>query len=105
MLERLERVQHEQNDIQDQIALEKSGMLDATLPEIRRHVRRFKNLDYTITKNRQDLVDTFVNKIWLYNDGNAKVRYNVTDFHGGYKGSFYDRMVGTVGLEPTTSCV
>ena len=78
-------------------------MLDATLPEIRRHVKRFKNLDYTVTKSRQDLVDTFVNKIWLFDDGKAKVRYNITDFKNCHKGSFYDRMVDLQGLEPRTN--
>ena len=105
LLEKLEQIQTEQKDIQEQIVVEKSGMLDCDLHEIRHYVKRFKHLDYTVTKNRQDLVETFVNKIWLYDDGNAKVRYNVTDFRDSHKGSFYDRMVGTVGLEPTTPCL
>ena len=81
-----------------QLDTERTEYLDFTLPEIRRHIKRFKHLDYTITANRQALVDTFVDKVWLYDDRNAKIRYKVTDFH---KGSFLERLVPEVGLEPT----
>lgn len=105
LLDRLAKVQAEQKDIQEQILIEKSGLLDASLPELHRYVKRFKHLDYTDTKNRQDLVDTFVDRIWLYDDGKAKVRYNVTDFGCHKKGSFYDRLVETTRLELVTSCM
>ena len=104
LLEKLEQVQIEQKDLQEQILIEKSGLLDATLPELRRYVKRFKHLDYTEEKNRQDLIETFVNKIWLYDNTKAKVRYNITDFTC-HNGSFYDRMVEDSGLEPLTPCL
>ncbi|MCL2256207.1 MAG: hypothetical protein FWC11_05030, partial [Firmicutes bacterium] len=63
--------------------------LDFKLPEIRRYMKRFKHLDYSITKNRQALIDTFVDKIWHYDDKNAKIRYKVTDSSG----SFLNRLV------------
>ena len=105
LLEKLQQVQNEQKDIQEQILIEKSGLLDADLPEIRKYVKRFKHLDYTEEKNRQDLVETFVNKIWLYDDRKAKVRYNITDFRGHNVGSFYGRMVEVTGIEPVTLCL
>ena len=93
LLAKLDELQVEQKEIQEQILIEKSGLLDATLPQLRRYVRDFKHKDYTKTANRQALVETFVNKVWLLDDDKAKVRYNVTDFGGSKTGSFYDRMV------------
>ena len=98
ILDKLDQLQKEQKDIQLQLDTERTEYLDFTLPEIRKHIKRFKHLDYTITANRQALVDTFVDKVWLYDDNNAKIRYKVTDFH---KGSFLERLVPVVRLELT----
>ena len=99
ILAKLDQLQKEQKDIEQQLETERTAYLDFTLPQIRRYVKRFKHLDYSVTANRQALIDTFVNKVYLSDDGKSKIRYNVTDFHSG---SFLERMVGHIGLEPTT---
>lgn len=48
------------------------------------------NFYYTKTGNRKALIDTFVNKVFYYDDKKRKVRYNVTDFSTG---SLYERLV------------
>lgn len=91
ILNKLEELQNEQKEIELQLEVEKSGMFDFSFTIIRQHIKKFKHLDYKITKNRQALVDTFVNKIWLQDDNTkAKIRYNVTD---STSGSFLERMV------------
>ena len=101
ILEKLDLLQKEQKQLQLQLDTERTEYLDFTLPQIRRYVRRFKDLDYSLVENRQALIDTFVERVTLYEDGNAKIRYKVTDFA---KGSFLERLVPEAGLEPARPC-
>ena len=102
ILDKLEQLEKERKEIEQQLETEKSEILDYTLEDLRYYVKRFKHLDYTKTENRQALIDTFVNKVFYYGDKKGKVRYNVTDFSTG---SLYERVVETIGLEPMTSCL
>lgn len=102
ILEKLDQLEKERQEIELQLEVEKSQILDFKLEDLRYYVKRFKHLDYTKTENRQALIDTFVNKVFYYGDKKGKVRYNVTDFSTG---SLYERVVGTVRLELMTSCM
>lgn len=102
ILEKLDQLEKERKEIELQLEVEKSEILDFTLEDLRYYVKRFKHLDYSKTENRQALIDTFVNKVIYYGDKKGKVRYNVTDFSTG---SFYERMVEIIGLEPMASCM
>lgn len=102
ILDKLEQLEKERKEIEQQLEIEKSEILDYTLEDLRYYVKRFKHLDYTKTENRQALIDTFVNKVFYYGHKKGKVRYNVTDFSTG---SLYERVVGTVRLELMTSCM
>ncbi len=99
ILEKLDQLEKERKEIELQLEVEKSQILDFTLKDLRYYIKRFKHLDYTKTKNKQALIDTFVNKVICYGNKKGKVRYNVTDFSTG---SFYERVVGNKGLEPLT---
>lgn len=90
ILDKLEQLEKERKEIEQQLETEKSEILDYTLEDLRYYVKRFKHLDYTKTENRQALIDTFVNKVFYYGDKKGKVRYNVTDFSTG---SLYERLV------------
>lgn len=100
ILEKLDQLEKERKEIELQLEVEKSEILDFKLEDLRYYVKRFKHLDYTKTENKQALIDTFVNKVIYYGNKKGKVRYNVTDFSTG---SFYERVVDDTGLEPVTS--
>ena len=102
ILEKLDQLEKERKEIELQFEVEKSEILDFTLEDLRYYVKRFKHLDYSKTENRQALIDTLVNKVIYYGDKKGKVRYNVTDFSTG---SFYERLVEIIGLEPMASCM
>ena len=90
ILEKLDQLEKERKEIELQLEVEKSEILDFKLEDLRYYVKRFKHLDYTKTENKQALIDTFVNKVIYYGNKKGKVRYNVTDFSTG---SFYERVV------------
>ena len=39
----------------------------------------FKGLDYSVRKNRERLIDLFVRKVVVYNDGRKKITFNCLD--------------------------
>lgn len=102
ILEKLDQLEKERKEIELQLEVEKSEILDFKLEDMRYYVKRFKHLDYTKTENKQALIDTFVNKVIYYGNKKGKVRYNVTDFSTG---SFYERVVEITRLELVTSCM
>lgn len=77
-------------EIELQLDIAKSEMLDYKLEDFRYYVKRFKHLDYTKTENRKALIDTFVNRVTYLGGKNGKIRYNVTGFSSG---SLYERLV------------
>lgn len=97
IMEKLDQLEKERKEIELQLDIAKSEMLDYKLEDFRYYVKRFKHLDYTETENRQALIDTFVNRVTYLGGKKGKVRYNVTDFS---KGSFYERLVEIRGFEP-----
>lgn len=99
ILTKLDQLEKERKEIELQLEVENSNVLDFKLEDLRYYVKKFKHLDYTVTKNRQALIDTFVNRVVYLGGKKIKARYNVTDF---LSGSFYERLVEMIGLEPTT---
>lgn len=97
IMEKLDHLDKERKEIEQQLDVAKSEMLDYKLEDFRYYVKRFKHLDYTKTENRQALIDTFVNRVTYLGGKKGKVRYNVTDFS---KGSYYERLVEMRGFEP-----
>ena len=99
ILKKLNQLEKERKEIELQLEVEKSQMLDFTLEDLRYYIKQFKHLDYTKSKNKQALIDTFINKIVYYRNKKGKVCYNVTDFSTS---SFYERVVELTGVEPVS---
>ena len=55
--------------------------IDYTYADIRKWLQHFRTLDYTKTKNRKALIDTFIYRVVLYDD-KMKVLFNLK---GGQK--------------------
>ena len=80
--------------------------LRPTVNEVRFFLNQFRKGDVNDLKYRQALVDTFVNKIYLYDDKMA-VLYNTQDSHSDVTiddlSSSRAVLVDLMGVEPTTS--
>ena len=50
--------------------------IDYTYDDIRKWLQHFRTLDYTKTKNRKALIDTFIYRVVLYDD-KMKVLFNL----------------------------
>ena len=50
--------------------------IDYTYADIRKWLQHFRTLDYSKTKNRKDLIDTFIYRVLLYDD-KMKVIFNL----------------------------
>lgn len=94
IMEKLDQLEKERKEIELQLDVAKSEMLDYKLEDFRYYVKRFKHLDYTKMENRQALIDTFVNRVTYVGNKKGKIRYNVTDL---FCGSFYERLVEVRG--------
>lgn len=68
------------DDLERQIFMEKTSNTVPTVNEIRFFLNQFRKGDINDAKYRQALVDTFVNKIYLYDD-KMTVLYNTQDSH------------------------
>ena len=66
--------------LERQIFMEKTSNTVPTVNEIRFFLNQFRKGDINDAKYRQALVDTFVNKIYLYDD-KMTVLYNTQDSH------------------------
>ena len=78
--ERISQKKRERAELEQQILVETSAHPTPTVNEVRFFLNQFRKGDVNDLKYRQALVDTFVNKIYLYND-RMTVLYNTQDSH------------------------
>ncbi|WP_251546025.1 hypothetical protein [Pumilibacter intestinalis] len=60
------------------IESEKALQINYTYDDIRKWLEHFRTLDYTKTKNRKALIDTFIYRVLLYDD-KMKLIFNLKD--------------------------
>ena len=80
LAERISQKKKEHDDLERQILLEETTNTVPTVNEIRFFLNQFRKGDINDVKYRQALVDTFINKIYLYED-KMTVLYNTQDSH------------------------
>ena len=78
--ERISQKKRERNELEQKILVETSSHPTPTVNEVRFFLNQFRKGDVNDLKYRQALVDTFVNKIYLYDD-KMTVLYNTQDSH------------------------
>ena len=78
--ERISQKKREHNELEQQILVETSSHPTPTVNEVRFFLNQFRKGNVNDLKYRQALVDTFVNKIYLYDD-KMTVLYNTQDSH------------------------
>lgn len=78
--ERISQKKRERNELEQQILVETSSHPTPTVNEVRFFLNQFRKGDVNDLKYRQALVDTFVNRIYLYDD-KMTVLYNTQDSH------------------------
>lgn len=82
ILSQIEKLENENKELQDTIANEKAMQINYSYADIRKWLSHFRTLDYSKTKNRKDLIDTFIYKVILYDD-KMKVLFHLK---GGQQG-------------------
>ena len=78
--ERISQKKRERSELEQQIFVETSSHPTLTVNEVRFFLNQFRKGDVNDLKYRQALVDTFVSKIYLYDD-KMTVLYNTQDSH------------------------
>ena len=73
---------NENKELQGTIANEKAMQINYSYADIRKWLSHLRTLDYSKTKNRKDLIDTFIYKVILYDD-KMKVLFHLK---GGQQG-------------------
>ncbi len=81
ILAQIEKLESENKELNDTIESEKALQINYTYDDIRKWLDHFRTLDYTKTKNRKDLIDTFIYRVVLYDD-KMKLIFNLK---GGQK--------------------
>ncbi len=76
ILAQIEKLESENKELNDTIESEKALQINYTYADIRKWLQHFRTLDYSKTKNRKDLIDTFIYRILLYDD-KMKVIFNL----------------------------
>ncbi len=76
ILVQIEKLESENKELNDTIESEKALQIDYTYDDIRKWLQHFRALDYTKTKNRKALIDTFIYRVVLYDD-KMKVLFNL----------------------------
>ncbi len=76
ILSQIERLESENKELNDTIESEKALQINYTYDDIRKWLDHFRTLDYTKTKNRKALIDTFIYRVVLYDD-KMKVLFNL----------------------------
>ena len=104
--ERISQKKRERAELEQQILVETSAHPTPTVNEVRFFLNQFRKGDVNDLKYRQALVDTFVNKIYLYND-RMTVLYNTQDSHSDVTiddlSSSRVALVEVRGVEPSLS--
>lgn len=78
--ERIAQKKREHADLEQQMLLETDQHPKPTVSEVKFFMERFRKGDINNQKYRQALIDTFVNKIYLYDD-KMTILYNVQNSH------------------------
>ncbi len=81
ILAQIEKLENENAELNATIESEKALQINYTYDDIRKWLEHFRTLDYTKTKNRKALIDTFIYRVLLYDD-KMKVIFNLK---GGQK--------------------
>ncbi len=81
LLAQIEKLERENAELNATIESEKALQINYTYDDIRKWLDHFRALDYTKTKNRKALIDTFIYRVVLYDD-KMKVLFNLK---GGQK--------------------
>ncbi len=76
LLSQIEKLEKENAELNATIESEKALQIDYTYDDIRKWLQHFRTLDYTKTKNRKALIDTFIYRVVLYDD-KMKVLFNL----------------------------
>ena len=82
ILSQIEKLENENKELNDTIATEKAMQINYSYADIRKWLSHFRTLDYSKTKNRKDLIDTFIYRVILYDD-KMKVLFHLK---GGQQG-------------------
>ena len=82
ILSQIEKLENENKELQDTIATEKAMQINYSYADIRKWLLHFRTLDYSKTKNRKGLIDTFIYRVILYDD-KMKVLFHLK---GGQQG-------------------
>ena len=81
ILAQIEKLENENAELNDTIESEKVLQINYTYNDIRKWLEHFRTLDYSKTRNRKALIDTFIYRVLLYDD-KMKVIFNLK---GGQK--------------------
>ena len=76
LLAQIEKLENENAELNATIEIEKALQINYTYDDIRKWLQHFRTLDYTKTKNRKALIDTFIYRVVLYDD-KMKVLFNL----------------------------
>ncbi len=76
LLAQIEKLERENAELNAIIESEKALQINYTYDDIRKWLDHFRTLDYTKTKNRKALIDTFIYRVLLYDD-KLKVLFNL----------------------------
>lgn len=76
ILAQIEKLESENKELNDTIESKKAMQINYTYDDIRKWLLHFRTLDYSKTKNRKALIDTFIYKVVLYDD-KMKVLFNL----------------------------
>ncbi len=68
ILAQIEKLENENKELNDTIESEKALQINYSYADIRKWLLHFRTLDYSKTKNRKDLIDTFIYRVLLYDD-------------------------------------
>ncbi len=68
ILAQIEKLESENKELNATIESEKALQINYSYADIRKWLLHFRTLDYSKTKNRKDLIDTFIYRVLLYDD-------------------------------------
>ena len=75
----MEELEATKEDLEIRIANEKIAKPKVTEEHLKSYFHRFRGMDMRIQKNRQMLIDSFINRIYLYDDGRLVIYCNHKD--------------------------
>ena len=65
ILAQIEKLESENKELNDTIESEKALQINYSYADIRKWLQHFRTLDYSKTKKRKDLIDTFIYRVLL----------------------------------------